>query len=160
MGDIQAHADTESWSRPIRGVSYGRLGAMSDPEAAERIRRRYPKPRYVRYGVIALSIALLASGLTWLMWAAWVSANPPVSGQLESFDVTSDTRVSVKLIVERTDPSQAAVCNVIVQSESFERVGERAVNVPPSDDKRVRIEATVKTFKRGTAATVGECLIE
>lgn len=130
---------------------------MSDPDDAERIQRRYPRPRLARTVVLVLSAALIGAGLTWLGWAAWTSANPPIAAQLESFSVTSDTTVSVHLIVERRDPSRAAVCDVVIQSESFERVGELDVNVPASNEHRVRIDVTVKTFKRGTAATVGDC---
>lgn len=133
---------------------------MNDLDDAERIRRRYPRPRYVRTVVVAVSVIAVAAGLSWLLWAAGTAANPPVSGQIESFTVTSDTTVSVTLIVERTDPSQAAVCDLVVQSESFERVGELAVTIAPSDQPRERVEVTVKTFKRGTAASLSGCLIQ
>ncbi|WP_169337856.1 DUF4307 domain-containing protein [Propionicicella superfundia] len=130
---------------------------MSDLHDAERIRRRYPRPRSGRVVLVALSSLLVLAGLTWLVWAAWEAAHPDVAGQVAGFTVRSDTSVEVNLIVERADPARAATCDVYVQSESYERVGELTVDVPPGDQSQVRFDVTVKTFKRGTSASLGDC---
>jgi hypothetical protein len=126
-------------------------------EDAERIRRRYPKRRAGRFALIVVSAVLALTGLAWVGWAAWDASHPAVAGQVAGFTVTSDTAVTVALIVERPDPSRAAVCDVYVQAESYERVGELSVKVPPSSAQQVRFDVVVKTFKRGTSASLGDC---
>lgn len=131
-------------------------GFVSDADT-QRIRERYPTRPGRRIFLIALTGVALALGTVWLVWAAWTSSHPAVSGQVSGFDVVSDTEITVHLIVERSDPSIAATCQVFVQSESFERVGELAVAVPPASDSQVRLDVPVKTFKRATSASLEAC---
>lgn len=104
-----------------------------------------------------MTVALALAGLTWVGWAAWDASHPAVAGQVAGFTVTSATAVEVDLIVERPDPARAAACDLYVQAESFERVGEVSVKVPPASTQQVRFSVVVKTFKRGTSASLGDC---
>ncbi len=96
-------------------------------------------------------------GAAWLLWAATIGANPPVSGQVVGFTVVSETDVQVDVVVERPDPSRAASCTVIAQSVTYERVGELTVRVAPGTDTRHRETVTIRTFKRATSASLEGC---
>ena len=73
-------------------------------DAAERLRRRYPKPRMPRPLMVALIGVGVVLGLTWLVWTALLHSRPTVAAHVQAFDITSDSSVSVTLAVERRDP--------------------------------------------------------
>lgn len=123
----------------------------------DRIARRYPTHRGRRLAIIIVCVALAVAGGAWLLWAATIGANPPVSGQVSGFDVISDSEVRVELVVERPAPEQAAVCTIIAQSVSYERVGEVVVQVAPGTETRHEQTVTIRTFKRATSASLDGC---
>jgi hypothetical protein len=126
------------------------------PAATDRMAARYPKRRGGRF-VAALGLGVAAVGLVWLMWTATFHANPAVSGQVQSFDVRTDTDVVVVLRVDRPDPSVPGRCTVIAQSEDHRRVGELLVEVPPGSTRLVDLTLTVRTLSRATSASLDSC---
>ncbi len=130
---------------------------LDDPDAAERIRNRYPRSRVPRPVVVALVGLFALAGLSWLIWTAAVHSQPAVSGQLGGFRVVSDAATEVTLTVERPDPSVPARCLVIAQSIDFERVGEIEVEVQPSRHELVDVPVTIKTLRRAISASVDSC---
>jgi len=130
----------------------------SSTAAADRIAARYPKRRSGTY-VAALAVLVGLVGLGWLMWAAVFHANPAVSGQVQSFRVTSDTDVVVLLRVDRPDPSVQGRCTVIAQSEDHRRVGELAVDVAPGQDRIVDLTVTIRTLGKAVSASLDSCTV-
>jgi hypothetical protein len=136
-------------------------GVMAEVTAAdeERVRRRYPRRTGLQRALVVTAALLTVVGLVWLGWAAWIGSHPAIAAHVRSFTVESDTAVSVTLAVERADPGSSGSCDVIVQAESYERVGELTVDIPPSDKTQVLVTVEVKTFKRGTSASLGDCRV-
>ena len=93
----------------------------------------------------------------YVVWVASHRANPPVAGRIDSFQVVSDTETRARLTVDRPDPSVAARCFLIVQAVSYDRVGERWIEVPPGTERLTVLDVSLRTFKRGTAITVQSC---
>ena len=104
-------------------------------DAAERLRRRYPKsriPRPLLVGLISVGVVL---GLTWLVWTALLHSRPAVAAHVQSFRIDSDTSVSVTLTVERPDPSVPATCRVLAQAADYQPVGEQPVSGGRASEK-------------------------
>ena len=101
-------------------------------DAAERLRRRYPKsrmPRPLLVGLISVGVVL---ALTWLVWTALLHSRPPVAAQVQAFRIDSDASVFVTITVERRDPSVPATCRVLAQAVDYQPVGEEQVAIAAS----------------------------
>ena len=130
---------------------------MSITEAdRERIRLRYPRQRMNPAVMTVLGLVVLAM-IGYVVWVAAHKANPPVTGRIDSFAVVSDNEMKATLTVDRPDPSVAVKCFLIVQALSYDRVGERWVEVPPGTAQLTDLEVSLRTFKRGTAISVDSC---
>lgn len=127
--------------------------------ATARLRARYPRSRLPRALVVAGATAVAVAFVTWLVWTATFHANPPVTGQVSSFLVRSDTRIAVTLTVERPDPSIPATCRVIAQATDYQLVAEQTVALPPAQAKRLQVDLTLITLRRATSASVRGCTI-
>lgn len=131
---------------------------MTQPESdTERIRRRYPRPRAPLAALVALGL-LLAVLLGWVVWGAVRQANPPVSARIDTFRVVSDTQIDARLTVDRPDPAVPARCFLVVQAVTFERVGEKTVDVPADARQLTSLDVSVRTFKRATTISVESCV--
>ena len=106
--------------------------------------------------VVLISVGTAIS-MVWLVWAGLVHAQPPVSAQVASFAILSDTRMSVLVTVDRPDPSIPASCRVLAQSTDFQPVGEQEVPVEASGYKVVDIPIELTTLRRATSASVRSC---
>lgn len=128
---------------------------------ADRIARRYPKRGlwdYLLFGGLGLGIGL-AMVLTVI--AGLEHSNPPAVASVRSFTVESPTEIDVELLVQRTDPSKPATCEVTAQAESYEGVGEITAEIPPADEKVVSHVVRLTTVKEPSAVDVKGCrLIE
>ncbi len=130
---------------------------MSLTEAdRERIRLRYPRQRMNPAVMTVLGVVVLAM-IGYVVWVAAHKANPPVTGRIDTFAVVSDNEMKATLTVDRPDPSVAVKCFLIVQAVSYDRVGERWVEVPPGTAELTTVEVSLRTFKRGTAISVDSC---
>lgn len=125
------------------------------PEERARIAARYPRPRrwpLVTFGVV---FALLLG--SWTLWTALWHSNPPVSAQVLSFAIVSDSEVQVVLHVDRPDPSVAGVCTVITQSQNYQQVGEVDAQIEPGAERLTDITVTIRTIARATSASLQSC---
>ena len=125
------------------------------PEERLRIAARYPRPR--RWPLVALGVVLAVLLGSWTLWTATWHANPPVSAQVLSFTVVSDSEVSVVLHVGRSDPSVTGVCTVITQSENYQQVGELHAQIAPGTTRLTDVTVTVRTIARATSASLQSC---
>lgn len=128
-------------------------------DAAERLRRRYPKPRVPRPIMVGLIGVGVVIGLTWLIWTALLHSRPIAAGHIQSFEITSDSSVSVTIAVERRDPSLPATCRVLAQASDFQPVGEQQVPVAAASDRVVEVTAAFTTLRRATAVVVKGCAL-
>jgi hypothetical protein len=135
----------------------GQNGRVTD--AAERLRRRYPKsrmPRPLLLGLISVGVVL---GMTWLVWTALEHSRPAVAAHVQAFRIDSDTAVSVTITVERRDPSVPATCRVLAQAVDFQPVGEQQVTIAASADPLVDVSLVLTTLRRATAVVVKGCSV-
>ncbi|MDQ3307548.1 MAG: DUF4307 domain-containing protein [Actinomycetota bacterium] len=114
------------------------------------------RPAASRRVTVALVSVVAALGLGWLGWAAWSQATPDVSAALRSFDVVSPHEVEVVIDVHRAS-GDAVRCDVSAQADDHSVVGEDDVVVPAGDQGDLRISVTLRTSRRATIATVGNC---
>ena len=128
-------------------------------DAAERLRRRYPKSRVPRPMMVGLISVGVVIGLTWLVWTALLHSRPLAAGHIQSFQITSDSSVSVTIAVERRDPSLPVTCRVLAQASDFQAVGEQQVPVVAASDRVVEVTTAFTTLRRATAVVVKGCAV-
>ena len=131
---------------------------MSD--VAERLRRRYPRPRLPRpvlVGAIGIGAAI---ALAWLIWAALFHSRPAVAAQVSAFSVISDTAIEVTLTVDRRDPSQPVTCRVLAQGADFSAVGEQEIPIPATTAAVVDQKLTLVTLRRAATAIAKGCTVD
>jgi hypothetical protein len=124
---------------------------------AERLRRRYPRSRMPRPLVLVLVGLGVALAVSWLVVTAWQRARPPAVGEIKALHVVNDTKIEVTLSVERPNPSVVATCRLIAQAQDLGLVGEQAVSVPPSDQRRVDVVISMTTLRRAVSTSVRGC---
>ncbi len=129
---------------------------MPSPADAERIARRYPRRRTSPAALIAVGAVILAL-VAWVVWVAINKASPSVTGRVDSFAVVSDTETRARITIDRPDPSVPARCLLFVQAVTYERVGEKYVDVPAGSERLTAVDVSVRTFKRGTSIAVEAC---
>ncbi|MFT3832807.1 MAG: DUF4307 domain-containing protein [Micropruina sp.] len=122
----------------------------------ERIRRRYPPKRMSPVVITVVGVVIVAL-VGYVIWVAAHRANPPVTARIDTFAVVSDTEMQATLVVDRPDPAIAVKCFLIVQAVSYERVGERWIDVPSDTEQLTRVPVSLRTFKRGTSISVDSC---
>jgi hypothetical protein len=128
-------------------------------DAAERLRRRYPKsrmPRPLLLGLIGVGVVI---AMTWLVWTALLHSRPAVAAHIQAFRIDSDTSVSVTLTVERRDPSVPATCRVLAQAADFQAVGEQQVPIAASRDRVVDVNVALTTLRRATTVVAKGCIV-
>ena len=126
---------------------------------AERLRRRYPRSRLPRPVLVALVALLVAVAGWWLVTTAWQRARPPVSAEVSTIQVETDTKINVTLTVERPDPSLPVTCRVVAQANDAGIVAEQAVTVPAAAARRMELSVTLITLRRAVSAEVRGCSV-
>ncbi len=132
------------------------MDAVTDPDAAARLARRYPPPPR-RRGWIPVAIVLAVLGAAWLVWAGGHGATGVVTARVDAFTVRSDSQIDVTVTIDRPDPSKGARCQLYAQAVSYDRVGELSVTVPPGGERLTRQHIELRTFKRATTAVIDSC---
>ncbi|MFT4164411.1 MAG: DUF4307 domain-containing protein [Microlunatus sp.] len=123
----------------------------------ERLARRYPKPRIPRPLSVAIVATIAVAGLIWLVLTALQHAAPVVSGQVPGYTVVSDTKITVTVTIDRSDPSIPVACRVSAKAVDFQPVGELIVPFEATDEKVVNQTVTITTVRRATTAVVNDC---
>ena len=128
-------------------------------DAAERLRRRYPKPRVPRPLLVVLIGVGVVLALTWLVWTALLHSRPAVAAQVVTFRIDSDTSVSATISVERRDPSLPATCRMLAQAADYQPVGEQQVPVAASANRVVEADLMFATLRRAAVVVVKGCTV-
>ena len=128
-------------------------------DAAERLRRRYPKPRMARPLLVGLISVGVVLALTWLVWTALRYSQPVAAAEVQAFQITSDTSVSVTISVQRPDPSVPVTCRVLAQAADFQPIGEQQVPVTASTRQIVDVNLVLTTVRRATAVVIKGCAV-
>lgn len=93
-----------------------------------------------------------------IAFAAWVGfQKDPVSAKLWGYDVIDDKQVTVTLDIARPDPL-AVECTVYAQAADHSIIGEKTIEVPPSDQEVVRIDTTIETERRAVNGVLKTCV--
>ncbi|MCC2593568.1 DUF4307 domain-containing protein [Tessaracoccus sp. OS52] len=134
---------------------------MTKPELTDadraRIAARYPKRNAVDLVVgIAAAVALLM-GVGLVAVSGFIRSNPPVAGMIRAFDTISPEVTSVEIVVQRRDPSQAASCFLFAQAETYERVGEMDVEVPPGTKELTEVFVDIRTIREAASVSLENC---
>jgi hypothetical protein len=102
-----------------------------------------------------LGVVILA-GLVWLVWAAWVQSNPPVSSQLNGFEIVSPTSAKATMKVDRTKSVEAS-CRLQAKAADFSIVGEVTVTVKADSPRHQVLPVTLTTQRSATAVVLVGC---
>jgi hypothetical protein len=128
-------------------------------DAAERLLRRYPKPRMPRPLLVGLITVGAVLALTWLVWTALLHSRPVVAAEVVTLRIDSDTSVSATISVERRDPALPVTCRVLAQAADFQPVGEQLVPIAASNDHVVNANVLLTTLRRATGVVVRGCTV-
>ena len=124
---------------------------------AERLRRRYPRPRLPRpVLVVIVALGVVVAGL-WLVPTAWQQSHPPAAAEVTEFQFESDTKINITFRVDRSDPSIPVSCRLVAQASDLQVVGEQIVVVPPGDVRQIELNMTLITLRRAVSAEVRGC---
>ncbi|MDO5676010.1 MAG: DUF4307 domain-containing protein [Propionibacteriaceae bacterium] len=134
---------------------------MTTPNATDeaRIKARYPKASPADYllgglATVAILVAIVLVTITGLR-----NSNPPVVAQIRGFEVPSASEITAEIVVQRKNPADAAECRLYAQAESYEKVAEHIVEIPPGTEKLTVVDVTLKTIKEATAIRIEGCRV-
>jgi hypothetical protein len=83
---------------------------------------RYGKVGGNRWVAYAFGIAMV--GLLWVFWAGLHHANPAISSQLITFEVTGEKEISLRYSIARTDPDQVVICTLAAKDQDKNVIGQ------------------------------------
>lgn len=136
---------------------------MTDPHpvhtgsASATLDARYGRTGRSRRLLLIGAVAVVAAiALTWLLWAAFIQSNPPVSSRLIGFKIASSTSASATIQVDRSK-SVEAQCRLQAKAADFSIVGEITVTVPPESPRQQSLDATLTTQRAATAVVLVGC---
>jgi len=102
-------------------------------------------------------VAVVAAvGLTWLLWAAFIQSNPPVTSRLLGFEITSATSAKATIQVDRTKSTEAS-CRLQAKAADFSIVGEVTITVPADSPRHQTMPATLTTQRAATSVVLIGC---
>ena len=104
---------------------------------------RYGTRRRPRWFWPAIAAAGIAVGIA---FAAWVGfQDKPVTGRLWGYDVVTPEPIAVR-------------CTVYAQAYDHSIVGEKTVDVAPSDTEKTRITIDVETERKAVTGVLRTCI--
>lgn len=110
------------------------------------------RPRWFWPAIAAIGISI------GIAFAAWVGfQDKPVTGRLWGYDVVDANTITMTVDVVRPDPL-AVRCTVYAQASDHTIVGEKTVDVPVSEDEKVRITVDVQTERKAVTGVLKTCV--
>ena len=86
-------------------------------------------------------------------------SQPAAAAHVQSYQITSDTSVSVTISVQRQDPTVPVTCRVLAQAADFQPVGEQRVPIAASSHQIVNVDLVLTTLRRATAVVIKGCTV-
>ena len=115
---------------------------------------RYGIKKAPAWRLPAIVIAIL--GVSWVFWAGWHHAHPPVRYTLISFNVIGEKAVSIRYEVNRRDPNQEIACSLVARDFDKNIIGQ-IEDLIPVGDALVTREVTVPARTTPVNAAVLDC---
>jgi Domain of unknown function (DUF4307) len=125
----------------------------ADPALEERYGN---SPRWSRLIAVVVVALLATAGVAWVIWAGLAASNPPVSAQMQAYEVRNQHATNVTLVIDRSD-GDPVQCEVYAQSEDGTIVGERTIDVPAGDPGTSTVDATIETDRRAVSGVLRSC---
>ncbi|MEU8226825.1 DUF4307 domain-containing protein [Kribbella sp. NPDC048915] len=118
---------------------------------------RYGRPGRSRRPLLIAGVGVVVlAGLAWLIWAAWVQSNPPVTSQLQGFEIVSPTSAKATVKVDRSKSVEAS-CRLQAKAADFSIVGEVTVTVPADAPRQHVLPVTLTTQRSATSVVLVGC---
>lgn len=114
---------------------------------------RRQRPRWFWPLIAAVGIAI------GIAFAAWVGfQDRPVSARVFAYDVKDDHHVTITLDVVTPDPV-AVSCTVYAQAHDHAIIGEKTVELAPTERSERRVEIDVETERRAVTGVLRTCAV-
>lgn len=118
---------------------------------------RYGKTGGNRWVAYAFGFAIV--GLLWVFWAGLHHANPAISNQLISFQVTGEKEISVRYSIIRSDPNKVVICTLKALDQDKSVVGQIDDAIPAGERTSEQITA-IPTRSAPVTASIARCRAE
>lgn len=115
---------------------------------------RYGKAGGNRWVAYAFAISIV--GLLWIFWAGLHHANPAISSQLISFEVTGEKEISLRYSINRTDSDQVVICTLKALDEDKNVVGQMDDTIPAGERISQQVTA-IATRSAPFTASIARC---
>ncbi|MBD0862057.1 DUF4307 domain-containing protein [Gordonia sp. zg691] len=144
-------ADAGDPSRSTGDAGRPRSGPRATyPERSETAQTR-------RRWFVALSVLVVAAGVTLAAIGYSKFGTSDVSGDATGYEILDDSTVAVQFTVERSDPTQPAACVVRGRSRDGSETGRREVLIPAGSAERIGFRAEITTSKPPVIGEVFGC---
>jgi hypothetical protein len=111
-----------------------------------------------RMALIAATTVLGVVFLGWVIWAAWLHANPEIDAAVASFDISSDHAVQVQIDAQIRDDRVRGTCLLRASASDHTVVGELVVTVGQLRAQQGRF-FTVRTERLATTVELVSCSV-
>jgi hypothetical protein len=118
---------------------------------------RYGKVGGNRWVAYAFAISIV--GLLWIFWAGLHHANPAISSQLISFEVTGEKEISLRYSITRTDSEQVVICTFKALDQDKNVVGQIDDTIPAGERVSQQVTA-IPTRSAPLTASIARCRAE
>jgi hypothetical protein len=118
---------------------------------------RYGKTGGNRWVAYAFGLSII--GLLWVFWAGLHHANPAISSQLISFQVTGEKEISVRYSINRNDPNQVVICTLKALDQDKSVVGQIDDTIP-SGERSSEQTTAIPTRSAPVTASIARCRAE
>lgn len=108
---------------------------------------------------VAYAFGLSAIGLLWVFWAGLHHANPAISSQLISFEVTGEKEISLRYSINRTDPDQVVICTLKALDQDKSVVGQIDDIIPAGERSSQQI-TVIPARSAPVTASIARCRAE
>ncbi len=118
---------------------------------------RYGKAGGNRWVTYAFGLAIV--GLLWVFWAGLHHANPAISNQLISFQVTGEKEISVRYSINRNGANQVVICTLKALDQDKSVVGQIDDTIPAGERSSEQTTA-IPTRSAPVTASIARCRAE
>ena len=108
---------------------------------------------------IAYAFGLSVVGLLWVFWAGLHHANPAISSQLISFEVTGEKEISMRYSINRSNPDQVVICTLKALDQDKSVVGQIDDIIPAGERSSEQITA-IPARSAPVTASIARCRAE